>query len=182
MSQDVRQLLVLDLDETLIFATETPLNRSADFVVDRFHVYKRPFVDEFLLRVRHSFELAVWTSSSSSYANPIVRALFPYPDELAFVWASDRCTAVFDPDTLQYHRTKKLEKLKRKGYQLERVIVVDDSPETHRAAYGNLVRVHPYEGEMDDDELPKLGEYLDSLRTIENIRLVDTRHWHHRPS
>jgi hypothetical protein len=47
MSQDVRQLLVLDLDETLIFATETPLNRSADFLIDRFHVYKRPFVDEF---------------------------------------------------------------------------------------------------------------------------------------
>jgi hypothetical protein len=78
-------------------------------------VYKRPFVDECLLRVRHSFELAVWTSSSPSYASPVVRALFPYPNELAFVWASDRCTAVFDPDTRQYHRTKKLEKLKRKG-------------------------------------------------------------------
>lgn len=85
MSQDVRQLLVLDLDETLIFATETPLNRSADFLIDRFHVYKRPFVDECLLRVRHSFELAVWTSSSPSYASPVVRALFPYPNELAFV-------------------------------------------------------------------------------------------------
>ena len=177
MAGDDRKLLVLDLDETLVFASEVPLGRPADFIAGTYHVYKRPFVDDFLLQVREWFWVAVWTSSSPNYAQAVVADLFPNPDELAFVWASDRCTTVYDPDLLQYHQTKKLEKLKRKGYRLENVIVVDDSPEKHRSAYGNLVRVKPYTGMPTDDELPNLTAYLEQLRAVPNVRGIEKRGW-----
>ena len=180
MSDEALKLLVLDLDETLIFASEAPLPRPADFFTGRYHVYKRPFVDEFLQRVRAWFRLAVWTSSSPSYAKAVVGQLFPEPSDLAFVWASDRCTVVFDPDSLEHYKTKKLEKLRRKGYRLESVIVVDDSPEKHRSAYGNLVRVSPYTGDPVDDELPKLMAYLEQLRHVPNVRGVEKRGWRTR--
>ena len=180
MSCEDRKLLVLDLDETLVFSSETPLDRPVDFIAWTYHVYKRPFVDEFLLQVREWFQLAVWTSSSPDYAHAIVNFLFPRPEELAFVWASDRCTFTFDPDSLEYHSTKRLVKLKRKGYRLENVIVVDDSPEKHRSAYGNLVQVLPYTGTTSDDELQKLTLYLPQLRSIPNIRSVEKRWWRNK--
>jgi len=43
-----RTLLILDLDETLIYATETALDRPADFSVYGYHVYRRPHLDAFL--------------------------------------------------------------------------------------------------------------------------------------
>lgn len=46
-SQDYK-LLVLDLDETLVFSTEQELHRSADLRVSGYHVYKRPYLDAFL--------------------------------------------------------------------------------------------------------------------------------------
>ena len=42
------KLLILDLDETLIFATERPLTREADFRVGPYHVYGRPGLADFL--------------------------------------------------------------------------------------------------------------------------------------
>lgn len=58
------KLLILDLDETLIHGTEHPLERSPDFVVGPYAVYKRPGLSDFLCRMSESFDLAVWTSST----------------------------------------------------------------------------------------------------------------------
>ena len=41
-------LLILDVDETLVFATEKELSRKADFIVFDYHVYKRPYLNQFL--------------------------------------------------------------------------------------------------------------------------------------
>ena len=42
------KLLILDLDETLVFAAERPLTREADFRVGPYHVYGRPGLAVFL--------------------------------------------------------------------------------------------------------------------------------------
>ena len=42
------KLLILDIDETLVHATEEDLGRACDFETDWYVVYKRPHVDEFL--------------------------------------------------------------------------------------------------------------------------------------
>ena len=39
---------LLDLDETLIYATEEKLGGESDFIVGQYFVYKRPFLNEFL--------------------------------------------------------------------------------------------------------------------------------------
>ena len=43
------KLLVLDLDETLIHATESALERKADFRTELYHVYIRPYINDFLM-------------------------------------------------------------------------------------------------------------------------------------
>lgn len=87
-----KKLLILDIDETLIYATEKTLERKADFRVGHYFVYKRPHLKEFLSQCLDWFEVAVWTSSSPDYAKEILANIFDDVSVLSFVWASDRCT------------------------------------------------------------------------------------------
>lgn len=79
-------------------------------------------------------------------------------------------------ETGQVCGAKRLNKL-RKRYPLERVLVVDDSPEKHLKNFGNLVRVAPFEGDPNDRELDALSVYLTSLATCTNLRAVEKRGW-----
>ena len=171
------KLLVLDLDETLIHATDGHLEREPDFEVGQYAVYKRPGLDSFLSTVEAKFDLAVWTSSTRVYAALVVSSIFPPNVELNFVWSRERCTMRFDPELLDYEWTKNLGKLRRRGYQLEQVLVVDDTPEKLAKHYGNLVRVKPFFGNPEDRELLQLGQYLLTLAEVPNVRKIEKRFW-----
>jgi carboxy-terminal domain RNA polymerase II polypeptide A small phosphatase len=165
------------LDETLIYANEYELNRPADFRVAQYYVYLRPGIYSFLQGVSALYRLGVWTSSSPAYASAICQVIFGDRVSLEFVWASDRCTPTRDFTFDTWSQTKRLSKLRRKGYQLEHVVVVDDSPEKHTKNYGNLVQVLPYEGDPSDRELELLLSYLEKLHEVENVRKVEKRGW-----
>jgi RNA polymerase II subunit A small phosphatase-like protein len=77
----------------------------------------------------------------------------------------------------QYYWVKDLKKLRRRGYRKEQIIIVDDTPRKLERSYGNLVRVHPFEGDPSDDELLYLMRYLDRIREEENIRIIEKRGW-----
>ncbi len=171
------KLLVLDLDETLIYATERNLERDFDFIVGQYFVYKRPYLDEFLKFCFENVEVAVWTSSTESYAAKIIENIFDFNYQISFFWSRERCTLSFDEEERVNFYEKKILKVKKRGYDLNSVIVVDDSPEKWRSSYGNLVRVKPFFGETDDDELEHLTIYLEKLKKIENIRKFEKRNW-----
>ena len=58
-----RALLILDLDETVVWATEEEPAHGFDFRAFRYFVTKRPHLDTFLSAVRQWYQLAVWSSS-----------------------------------------------------------------------------------------------------------------------
>jgi RNA polymerase II subunit A small phosphatase-like protein len=174
------KLLILDLDETLIFGTPTPLAHPPDFRAEPYHVYRRPQVAAFLDYCLDAFEVAVWTSASRGYAGDIVRNLFPAPERLSFLWSVERCTNHRNLETMQSHWLKDLNKVRRRGYPLERVLMVDDSPEKLARSYGNLVRVSTWEGDPADDELGHLAAYLETLGAVPSVRAVEKRGWRHR--
>lgn len=64
-------LLILDLDETLIWAREEAAT-TCDFKVFSYFVSKRPHLEEFLQRVQLWYRIAVWTSSGEEYAQQVV--------------------------------------------------------------------------------------------------------------
>jgi TFIIF-interacting CTD phosphatase-like protein len=172
-----QKLLILDLDETLIYATKTVLERQADFRVYKYHVYRRPHLDAFLQHCFDWFTVAVWTSASSDYAAEIVSTIFPDPSRLAFVWDSRRCSFGYDYDLGEYYTRKPFTKVKRRGYRPEAVIAVDDTPQKWELSYGNLVPIKPFEGDMRDDELRHLISYLDQIKNEPNIRNIEKRFW-----
>jgi len=169
-------LLILDLDETLIFSTRTELSRAPDFVCEPYLVYKRPFVQEFLAAVAQCYLLAVWTSSTDDYAACIVSELFGGMC-LEFVWCRDRCTRRFDVEMQERYWLKNLKKLKRAGYDLERVLFVDNSAQALERNLGNLVLVPDFEGDPADRVLERLARYLADLSREPRFRGIDKRGW-----
>ena len=177
----VTKLLILDLDETLVFATEQKLSRIEDFRVGSYFVYQRPDLNHFVEFVFDYFKVAVWTSSGSGYANNVVKAIFENPEKLQFVWTRNRCTRRFDPDSGEDHWIKDLKKVRRLGFSLESIVVIDDSPEKLERQYGNTIYVTPFMGDALDQELCKLQTYLLWLKDVPNVRLIEKRNWRTAP-
>src|SRR5687768_16437690 len=179
-----KQLLILDVDETLVYGDEKPLARAADFRIGPFHVYRRPFLREFVAAVSDWFDLAVWSSASGSYVHGVVENVFGVPNALRFVWACNRCTRRYHAELQEHYYAKNLSKLRKLGFQLERILMVDDSPEKLAQHYGNHIRVSPFTGDESDRELEALLPFLDRLRSLENVRRVEKRYWRqqHRPA
>lgn len=169
-------LLLLDLDETLIYGSERELDRGADFVCGTYFIHKRPHVGEFVRRCAEAYRLAVWTSATSGYAAGVASQLFG-DVPAAFVWARDRCTSRYDPETRERTWVKDLKKVKRAGYDLARVLIVDDTAQKLERNYGNLVPVRAYTGDPEDGELRPLADYLVALAGVADFRKVDKRDW-----
>lgn len=175
-----KKLLILDLDETLVYATEEKLERQEDFIVGEYFVYKRPHLQEFIEFCVENFDIAVWTSSTHNYATKIVEEIFPNPNDLKFFWSRLRCTFRYDEELQENYFEKMMSKVRKRKYDLAKIIVVDDSPEKWRNSYGNLVRVKPFFGDTEDNELQKLMVYLQRLRDAGNIRKIEKRMWQNR--
>lgn len=178
----MRKLLILDLDETLIYATEEPLEPKADFILFEdtstpYFVYERPYLKDFLEFCFSNFEVAIWTSSAEDYAEGIVKNILLSSQQPKFIWARKRCTYRRNLETYEYEWLKNLTKVKRHGYRLENVIVIDDTPAKLAKHYGNLLLIKSFEGDLTDNELQILPVFLEKLANVENMRRVEKRYW-----
>ena len=167
-----RKLLVLDLDETLIHGN--PEAEEGDFLAAGIPVIVRPGARKFLAQMAKIFDLAVWTSATEDYASDIVKTLFPSPP--MFLWCRERCVRRINPETRELEFIKDLKKLRRLGWDLANVLVVDDSPEKLARNYGNLVRVPPFTGGQDDI-LGPLASFLEELYAKPDVRVIEKRGW-----
>jgi TFIIF-interacting CTD phosphatase-like protein len=174
------KLLILDLDETLIHATDKPLEREADFQTERYYVYKRPDLEKFLRFCQDNFQVGIWTSGGSDFAKTVVKNIFPENYLLQFVWSRKRCTKAYDSEKMKSYYLKNLAKLKRRGYSLDEIIMVDDTPQKLQKNYGNLVRITKWLGDLGDIELLQLSQYLLDFKDVINVRTIEKRGWQTR--
>lgn len=171
-----KKLLVLDLDETLVHATDKRLAHGESFLIHNFFVYKRPYLDWFMKEMLNDYTVAIWSAAGHDYVHSVVYQFFQR-DSLEFVWTSQHCTLSKNVNTGEYDIIKNLRKLKTRGYPLESIVVVDDSSAKHRRNYGNLVTVKEFVGDKNDNELQLLATYLKQLTKEPNIRNVEKRGW-----
>lgn len=181
-----RHLLVLDLDETLIHASELPLHRAADYIVYGYHVYRRPHLDAFLASCFEHYAVGIWSSASDEYVEAVAKLIVSEPDKLEFVWGHSKASfsrvrrddgnSFFDPWNHR-HYLKPLAKLKRFGWSLDQMLIVDDTPEKCARNYGNAIYPREYDGRDDDDELRLLARYLETLKDAPSLRRLEKRYW-----
>lgn len=175
-----KPLLILDLDETLIFGSESQLHREADFRVGPFYLYKRPRLDQFLKSVTRVYYVAIWSSASDDYVGGIAQQLLPMVGQWKFVWSRARCVQRLNPETFQYDYIKDLRKVQRLGFDLDRTLIVDDTPSKVSRNYGNAIYVSAFEGSDDDNELILLDSFVHSLHSVSNFRKLEKRGWRSR--
>ena len=100
-NDDPQPLLILDVDETLIYGSERELECPADLRVGPFHIYRRPHLDSFLASVAEWYTLAIWSSATIDYVSGIAAAIRPQNVEFEFVWGVN---AVFNAWTMSVSR------------------------------------------------------------------------------
>lgn len=171
------KLLILDLDETLIYASNTKLAYAEDFQYAKYFVYKRPFLEKFLIDISKHYEVGIWSSADDNYVAGIVNHIKPDSLNLLILWGRSRCSLKRDLTYDTYNYEKRLNKLKNKGYRLEQIIIVDDTPEKSRTNYGNAIYISEFTGDPNDRELLYLQDYLLTLKTVEDIRTIEKRGW-----
>jgi RNA polymerase II subunit A small phosphatase-like protein len=181
-------LVILDIDETLLHATPNQLNRTADFKVFDYHIYLRPHLSTFLNKIKNDFLLAVWSSASDDYVELIVEKIIPKDIELKFVWGRSRCTPrrLLQVDDFgnyenryldHYNYIKPLKKVKKRGYHIDKILIIDDTPHKSSANFGNAIYPKEYLGEVEDNELLLLSKYLKTLKDKINVRNIEKRGW-----
>jgi Dullard-like phosphatase family protein len=173
-------LLVLDLDGTLVhseFQRRTYQQHDFSLFNEEIFVYKRPYLDYFVSTILEWFDVAVWTASGCEYAAEIVRHVFPDPSKISFLFSSERCTNKYCPATGERIVIKDMKKVKRRGYDLKQVLIVDDTPSTWQRNYGNAIHIESYWGSRIDDHLLHLLTYLEYLGHQDDVRRVDKRRW-----
>ena len=178
-----KPLVILDVDQTLIFASKERLDRQPDFEVYKYVVYKRPNLIEFITRLEKSYEIAIWSSAGNDYVNSIIEQL-ELDVKFQFIWGRDEATQKRQlndyyetGNDTEYYYVKPLKKVKRKGYDLERILIIDDSPHKSKLNYGNAIYPKPYKGKLEDSELLKLIDYLKSIKDEPNFRTIEKRNW-----
>lgn len=184
------KLLILDLDECLFHSVhKTQLSEmSYDFYKNSFDIlggmYRtmfRPNLHVFLKYAFSNFNVSIWTAASEDYTNEIVDELCIDKTKLMFFYSERNCTPKYEYGEgwgmghMVYK--KNISKLKKKGYDMNKVLMIDDKPE-HIDSYSNVIKIKPFYGDSDDKELVKLIKYLDKIKDEPDYRKVEKRGWY----
>ena len=182
----MKPLIILDIDETLVHTESVPLEYEKHYDYDskfkglgKSHYYtkKRPFLDQFLDYAYANFDVAIWTAAGEDYAREILKNIRVLESSLKFFYTRDNCTIKLSYDYSDYYGVKNLNKLKKKGYNLDRVLIVDDKSETAVNNYSNLIQIKPFTDDLNDAELLKLISYLEKIKDEPNYRRIEKRGW-----
>lgn len=183
--------LVLDLDETLLHSEKVDQQdedsmdiEERDFWIENgvFHflvgktefcVYFRPGVFEFLNDITKNFEVYIYTNGTQNYANKVLQILNHLMTQRRMRWGISGILARKG----SYRPLKKLHNMLCKR---SCSIIVDDSPDVWCPEDGeNILRVSPFYGNPNDDELFYLGAYLDMIHkkffSVSNVKNADVR-------
>lgn len=84
-------LLILDLDEMLIYVSEKELDWFGDFQLDYYYVYKCLYLDFFLVEVEYDFLLVVWLLVFDEYVKEVLCQIFKNFEVFQFIWGNSWC-------------------------------------------------------------------------------------------
>lgn len=169
LSCPAKKTIFLDLDETLVHSKTDPAPEHFDFTVRpkidgqaiTFYVLKRPGVDEFLREAAKDFELVVFTAGLKEYASLVLDRLDSKGDIISHRLYRDSCRELGG---------KFVKDLSAVGRELDRVVIVDDNPNTYIFQPENAVPMSPFVDNLADRELWKLTKFLQVANTHEDMK------------
>jgi len=173
-SDQGRKCLVLDLDETLVHSSFTPVECSFSIPImldgNQYKVFvpKRPFVDEFIEECSKHYELVVFTASLSEYANPVIDTL----DKKRLIKHR-----LFRESCVFHQNQMYVKDLSRLGRNIKECIIIDNSPFSYLFDPTNAIGCTSWFGDQSDTELRDLLPVLKGpLLGVNDVRtMLDAR-------
>lgn len=161
-----KKCVVIDLDETLVHSSFQPV-KNADFIIPveidgtihQVYVLKRPYVEEFLRKMGEMFECVLFTASLGKYADPVTDLLDKWS---VFQSRLFRESCVF-------HKGNYVKDLSRLGRDLDKIVIVDNSPMSYLFHPRNAVPVVSWFDDPTDRELLDLIPFFEELSKVEDI-------------
>lgn len=161
-----KKCVVIDLDETLVHSSFAPVH-NADFVIPveidgtihQVYVLKRPYVDEFLQKMGDLFECVLFTASLGKYADPVTDLLDKWG---VFKFRLFRESCVF-------HRGSYVKDLSRLGRDLNKTVILDNSPASYMFHPQNAVPIVSWFDDPSDKELLELMPFFENLAKIDDV-------------
>lgn len=172
-----RNVLVLDLDETLVYSSHNKLNFNPEvdkvvsvrvdvpnppgaldssgslvhYVARETFVKVRPHAELFLREVSAHFEVVIFTAGINEYARAIMKLLDPNKDYYHHILSREHCTVIDDA------YVKDLSTL---GRPLNKVIIVDNSPVAYVLQPRNAIPCTSWFNDTSDVELLEILQLL----------------------
>ncbi|XP_061393804.1 phosphatase Herzog [Musca vetustissima] len=164
-----KKCMVIDLDETLVHSSFKPIP-NADFIVPveidgtihQVYVLKRPYVDEFLRKMGELYECVLFTASLAKYADPVA--------DLLDKWNVFR--ARLFRESCVYYRGNYIKDLNRLGRDLQKIVIVDNSPASYIFHPDNAVPVKSWFDDASDCELLELIPLFEKLSKVDSVYSV----------
>ena len=162
-------LVLLDLDHTLIHSDDTLEHKDMESC--GMNVSFRPGAIEFVKELQQDFVVGVWTAASEDYAVPIINRLFlSKPPALIRTYkdCTHRLASLCSLGSSDYEIIKKVKKI---PWDIERILIVDDTPSTYQQNYGNAVAITKwFKQQQDDNVLVALLIYLRQYKDAVSVR------------
>jgi len=159
--------LLLDLDETLI--TSCKRDGPEKILIpdgDKNHpimIKIRPYVKEFLKKMKEHFEILVFTASCSLYAETVVKEIDPDKKYISYILDRNFCL-----ETKNGFFIKDLRIIKNR--ELKNMLIVDNLVHSFGFQIENGVPILEWTGNKNDQELKYLADYLLEAKKYDDIR------------
>jgi len=168
-----KKTLVLDLDETLVHSSFKPISNAhfnipveIEEQVYQVYVLKRPGVDQFLKRMGELYEIVVFTASLAKYADPVLDLLDKHK-VVTFRLFREACVN---------HKGNYVKDLGRMGRDINKIIIIDNSPASYMFNPENAVPVESWFDDENDNELLDLIPILEQMSRTQDVRDEIAKH------
>ncbi|KAJ3236622.1 Carboxy-terminal domain RNA polymerase II polypeptide A small phosphatase 1 [Chytriomyces hyalinus] len=164
-----KKTLVLDLDETLVCSSSTPIP-DADLVIPLksngqrrpVFVRVRPYVQMFLEKLGDEFEIVVFTASVPEYANAVLNRIDP----------GRRIRHRLYREHCKLFHGGWIKDLSKLGRQMESIIMLDNCPVSYTYQPLNGVPCTSWYSDKNDTELAELIPFMLRIKPAADVRIA----------
>ena len=158
--RDGKKILVLDIDETLVYCSTNPID-SYDLAFEivfkgdlqSIYVKKRPFLDEFLDTIGKNFYCIVYSSAQSVYLEKLISEI-DKSGIIKNIYERSNCLRV------NGFYIKDLSIFESDDLKLNEMIILDDSIQAFAYQLNNGVPILKFDSKSEDNELKNILPFL----------------------
>lgn len=175
IEQPTKKLLVLDLDECLLYASKRPFD-GWQLMVKDLYVTIRPGVEAMLDKLAPSYQFIVWSNTDPSYVYAKLEAFWPERHPILDVYSSLQCKMKVEGGYgIPFYKDLKRIVKDHPQFPLTQIIALDDKPAVYKDYYGNFLLAHEFLGDPNDRHLDRVARFLVHIAPEPNVRKIEKR-------